>query len=147
PPYTTLFRSPGVLSPARDRRPRPVPPRDELLRPDEARRAGPGADPEGAGPVQEAGKGVPAEPLRDRRAGEDRQVPRAPRPEGSVGRELLLHPGQPERGAAAARARAEGLFADRGDPGNTLPARRGQLLRGQERRGRRAAPASVGRLR
>src|SRR5438067_13567814 len=56
-------RLPGVLSPARDRTPSPVPPRDELLRPDEARRAGPGADPEGAGPVREAGKGVPAEPL------------------------------------------------------------------------------------
>ena len=35
--------------------------------------------------------------------------------------DLLLQPGQPERGAPAARARAEGIPAHPGDPGGALP--------------------------
>src|SRR5262249_32149051 len=111
---------PALLPPPRDRRPRAVPAGDELLRPDEARRARPGDHAEGDRAVQEAGQGVSAEPLRDRRPREDRQVPRAARAEGSAGRQLRLHAGQPERGAAAARAGAEGLFADRRRPGDAL---------------------------
>src|SRR5262249_58094673 len=68
---------PALLPPPRDRGPRAVPPGDELLRSDETRRAGSSAHAEGDRSVQEAGKGVSAEPLRDRRPGEDRQVPRA----------------------------------------------------------------------
>ena len=88
---------------------------------------------EGARSVQEARHGVPRQPLRHRRARQDRHLPRPARPEGSVGRELLLQPGQRERGPPAAGVRAEGVPAHAGDPGDALHAGRGQLRRGQGR--------------
>ena len=83
---------------------------------------------------QEARQGVPREPLRRRRAREDRRLPRPPCPEGALGRHLLLQPGQPERRAPAAGAGAQGVPAHARDPRGALASGRGQLPRGPARR-------------
>src|SRR3989442_10208479 len=139
-----IRRLPVVLPAPPDRRPHSVPTRDELLRSAQAGRAGPGPDAEGAGSVQETRQGVPAEPLLPRRALEDRRLSGAARPEGALGGVVLLQSGQSERGAPAARAGSQGLPTNSRDSGNALPARRGELLRGQEGRGGRGAPPPAG---
>src|SRR5262249_5255599 len=134
---------PGILSSAPDRRSRPGPARHELLRPDEAVRAGPGSDGESNRTVPQARKGVPGEPIRHRRPREDRRVPGPARAEGTVGRDLLLQPRQSEHRPPAAGAGAEGLSANARDPRDALLAGRGELLRGQGGGGQRAAPPPV----
>src|SRR5262249_35481923 len=65
------------------------------------------------------------------------------RAEGTVGRDLLLQPGQSEHRPPAAGAGAEGLSANARDPRDALLAGRGELLRGQGGGGQRTAPPPV----
>ena len=81
-------------------------------------------------------KEYPESRYADRRARQDRHLPRPARPEGGVGRELLLQPGQPERGAPAAGVVLKEYPRTARDPGGALHAGRGELRRGQDRRRR-----------
>src|SRR4030095_10350792 len=112
----------------------------------EAGRAGPGDHAQGDGVVQGPGPRVSREPLRRRRAGQDRHLPRAPGPEGAVGRRLLHQSGQPGRGSSTAREGDQGLPAHPRDPGSALPARRVLLRRRPPRRFAEDVPAGGRRI-
>ncbi len=59
--------------------------------------------------VQGARPRVPGEPLRGRRARQDRHLPGPPGPEGAVGRRLLHQPGQSRGGPPAAGEGGQGI--------------------------------------
>src|SRR5262249_779028 len=80
------------------------------------------------------------------RAGQDRHLPGTRGAEGAVGRDVLLQPGQPERGAPAPRARAEGVSAQPRRAGGAVAAGRGEPVRGQGRRGARPLASAGGRV-